>query len=141
MITVKHNDYKEPFNGIREEVVQVICDCFLERKHNFVYHPFSEIGSKGYREATDHIVKDKFGYWSIRSQYSSVVENRTENTYIKFNKAEMQRAFNKLINAGYHIYKVYEYGSWMGYSCIKEPYPVKWWHNAIEVYEFNDDII
>lgn len=40
------------------------------------------------------------------------------------------------VKDGYHMYKVYEYGSWMGYACDKKPFR----EGASEVLTFNDFI-
>lgn len=48
----------------------------------------------------------------------------------------MEIKINIPTKAGYHIFKVYEYGSWMGYTCEKKPVL----QNGKEVFEFNDFI-
>lgn len=55
---------------------------------------------------------------------------------IRFNGEEMKAAFKALRNAGYHMFRIYEYGSWKGYICDKKPFI----QDGEEVTTFNDFI-
>lgn len=55
---------------------------------------------------------------------------------IRFNGEEMKAAFKALRNAGYHMFRIYEYGSWKGYICDKKPF----YDGGTEVTTFNDFI-
>lgn len=48
----------------------------------------------------------------------------------------MKAAFKVLRSAGYHMFRIYKYGSWMGYICDKKPFI----QDAEEVTTFNDFI-
>lgn len=48
----------------------------------------------------------------------------------------MKAAFKALRNAGYHMFRIYEYGSWKGYICDKKPF----YDGGTEVTTFNDFI-
>ena len=50
--------------------------------------------------------------------------------------AQMKAAFEALQNAGYYMFRVYEYGSWLGYKCSKKPFM----NDGERVTEFNDFI-
>ena len=51
----------------------------------------------------------------------------------------MKEAFRIIQEAGYYIFKVYEYGSWMGYKVSDKPC-VADYKGATRVTEFNDFI-
>lgn len=130
-VNIPLNDYVQP-TEVRQEVVQKICDVFLKRSSN-VFHPFD---GRAYQDKHRYIEVapnryDDFASWQDKSNYY----NRNKQ-YIKFNGAEMNAAFKALINAGYHMFKTYEYGSWMGYVCNKKPFL----EGGREVTEFTDFI-
>ena len=127
-VNIPKNDYVQPM-GVRQEVVQGICDAFLAQNCWSVFHPFS---NSGYRKATKFIIRDShngdfYGFSNKCDQPELGVE---------FNGAEMKCAFECLIKAGYHIYRRYEYGTWLGYIVHKKPHL----HDAQEVFEFSDFI-
>ena len=107
-INIPANDYVQP-TEVRENVVQAICDAFLETHCWSIYHPFRD----GRGRNPTCLVVPKNG----RSRASFEQEDRdSTKTGIKFNGAEMKAAFSVLRKAGYHIFRVYEYGSWLGYE-------------------------
>ncbi len=120
------NDYVAP-TEVRSEVVQGICEAFLsEGMFDNVFHPYSD---GPYRCKRLYIRKrnDKcfgFGSW------------RDEDAVFRFNGEEMKAAFQALRKAGYHMFKVYRYGSWMGYRCSKKPFL----EGGAEISEFIDFI-
>ena len=126
-INIPKNDYIQP-TAVRQEIVQAICKTFLETHCNSIFHPFSE---SCYRRATLRVdtVHPRGGF------YDSDFAKRV-GSGVRFNGAEMKAAFNALRDAGYHMFKIYEYGSWMGYECSKKPFL----KNGTEVTEFNDFI-
>ena len=125
------NDYIQP-TEVREEVVQKICDVFLNRRAGYyhdVFYPYSE---NGYRVRTLGVVIRKDGR-------AYTVDHKADlkgETIIKFHGSEMKAAFQALIKAGYHMFRVYSYGSWMGYICAEKPF----YKDGTEVREFNDFI-
>ena len=127
-INIPQNDYVQP-KDVRESVVQGICEAFLDGCAWSTYHPFSE---GCYRRATDKIIKHR----NDKAFYGFHDEPFTNEEAVRFNGAEMKAAFRVLRNAGYHMFRVYIYGSWMGYKCSKKPYM----EGGNEVFEFNDFI-
>lgn len=127
-IDIPQNDYVVP-TEVREFVVQAICDTFLKDNVWSTFHPVSD---GAYRAKTLYLTKNKstgkYGGFSCK-RYDDV-------EYLRFNGAEMETAFQALRCAGYHIFRVYQYGSWMGYRCSKKPYM----DGGTEVFEFTDFI-
>lgn len=129
-ISIPKNDYVQP-TEVRADVVQKICDVFLNRRggaYHDIFHPFHE---NSYRRRTIGVV--------MRSGKAIEFSNKgvcDGDTWVRFNGEEMKAAFKALIEAGYHMYRVYEYGSWMGYICDKKPYC----QDGVEVHSFNDFI-
>lgn len=141
MINIKKNDWVQP-TEVREEVVQAICDAFIYGAENpthvrHTYHPFN---GGGYRGATSLVAKPTSkGLVNVFGFTSPSYSNDTDIKY-RFNGAEMKRAFEELINAGYYMLRVYLYYSgWMGYVCSKKPYS-RIYPDAVQVTEFNDMI-
>lgn len=125
-LNISQNDYVQP-TQVRQEVVQGICDAFLSNCMWSIFHPISD---GRYRSKTLYIIKH-----GNSTKYHGFGTTRDEHR-IRFNGREMQVAFQALIKSGYHMFKVYEYGTWMGYVCSKKPYH----ENGVEVYSFNDFI-
>jgi hypothetical protein len=124
-INIPANDYVQP-TEVRQEVVQAICDAFLETHCWSIYHPFRD--GRGRNPTCLVVPKTK----RCRASFSQEDRDSTK-TGIKFNGAEMKAAFSALRKAGYHIFRVYEYGSWLGYVCDKKPFL----DGGMEVEEFN----
>ena len=131
MIQIKKNDYVQPTEA-REEVVQAICDAFMST-YSGIYHPFRQ---SIYREATIYAVTNK----GTCPFFSSSNESYwTGAKCYRIRGVEMKRAFEELIKAGYYMMKVYEYGTWMGYKCSKQPFDN--FHNgSVCVTSFDDRI-
>jgi hypothetical protein len=128
MITIKKNTYEIP-TEIREEAVQAICDAFLTRCCWSTFHPFSE---GCYRRATKYVLANSDGKWyGFHYEPFSSSESKINITGV-----EMREAFKELRKAGYHIFRVYEFGSWMGYKVSDKPYL----QGGSEVTDFNDFI-
>ena len=130
-LNIPENGYIQP-TEIREDVVQKICDAFLNRRAGYyhdVFHPYSE---SGYRVRTLGVVTRNNG----RAYAFGYKADLKGETIIKFHGSEMKAAFQALIKAGYHMFRVYEYGSWMGYICAEKPF----YKDGTEVREFNDFI-
>lgn len=124
-INIPKNDYVQP-TEVRQEVVQHICEGFLDPCCWSTFHPHSE---SCYRRATRYVrMRDGKGYGFTDEPSSGD---------ISFNGAEMKAAFKVLIDAGYHIFKRYHYGSWLGYTCRKRPFD---YDGGKEVFEFTDFI-
>jgi hypothetical protein len=132
MIQIKKNDYVQP-TEVRGEVVQAICDAFLFRSHVFnIYHPFSD--GPGRRFGKYVIAPFHDGVFSM---FGNDAHGYNESYNIR--GVEMKRAFEELIKAGYHMFRVTEYG-WSGYRLSKSPVPSQNWKNAEEVFSFDDKI-
>lgn len=134
-ISIPKNDYVQP-TEVRQEVVQGICDAFLARNVWRYFHPQSG-SNNGSRCPTLNIVRHK-NY----KKFYGFVNSRCANDWqgrdvaIRFNGAEMKAAFKALIDAGYHMYQVYVYGSWKAYICEKKQY----YEGGREVFTFDDFI-
>ena len=128
-INIPKNDYVQP-KEVREEVVQAICTTFLETHVDSVFHPFS---GGAYRCNTIYVATKhpRGGFNDL-----SWAKDHKEDGYIRFNGEEMKAAFKALQNAGYYMYRIYKYGTWMGYKCSKKPFM----ENGERVTEFNDFI-
>lgn len=128
-INIPMNDYVQP-NEVRQEVVQAICTTFLENHVHTIFHPFNE---SCYRRATLYVAtknpRGGFNDWAWAKDHE-------DEGYVCINGEEMKTAFEILRKAGYHIFRIYEYGSWMGYECSKKPFMQK----GTEVTEFTDFI-
>lgn len=113
MINIPRNTYVQP-TSVREEVVQGICEAFLRSEYSS-FHPFSD---GVYRQKTIYIARHKGRktYRRFRSEFFNDEEG------VRFTGAEMKRAFEELIKAGYYMYRIYEFGTWEGYVCDKKPF-------------------
>lgn len=133
MIQIKKNDYVQP-TEVREEVVQGICEAFLCRSGWSIFHPFSD---GAYRGRSQYIIRHK----RDKEFYGFYMRPFDGEEGVKFNGAEMKRAFEELIKAGYYMFRVYQYGTWMGYICHKKPYaPDCYKDGAVNVTSFDDFI-
>lgn len=133
MVQIKKNDYSQP-TEIREDVVQGICDAFLAGNCRSKYHPFKG-SNNGSRKADTYIIRP-----NGREKYTCFHhEIWRDEEGIKFNGAEMKRAFEELIKAGYYMFRCYHYGEWLCYVCHDKPFfdghPC-----ATRVTEFNEQI-
>ena len=123
-VNIPENDYVQP-TEVRQEVVQALCEAFLTTSCWKVFHPFSG-SNNGCRPANRCI--------SLQSpSFSNCYDTKG---CLRIRGCEVDASFKALIKAGYHMYKVYEYGSWMGYICDKRPFHKE----GREVFGFNDFI-
>lgn len=128
-VNIPANDYVQPTEP-RPEVVQAICEAFIVHNAFGIFHPFSE---NVHRQATLLVeVRDGKGLSFLNRKW----ESREDDIYYRIYGVEMKAAFDALIKAGYHLFEVYEYGSWKGYVCERKPFH----KNGKEVFEFNDFI-
>lgn len=128
-VNIPANDYVQPTKP-RPEVVQAICEAFIVHNAFGIFHPFSE---NVYRQATLLVeVRDGKGVSFLNRKWKS----REDDIYYRIYGVEMKAAFDALIKAGYHLFEVYEYGSWKGYVCERKPYHPK----GKEVFQFTDFI-
>ena len=112
---------------MREKVVQAICNTFLENHCSTTFHPYSD----GRRMPTLYVdTLDKRGGFEKASWADD------HKGYVRVHGAEMKAAFDILQSAGYFMFRVYTYGSWLGYECSKKPFMEK----GERVTEFNDFI-
>lgn len=129
-INIPKNDYVQP-TEVRQEVVQAICEAFLETHIDSTFHP----GSDGCRSPKVYVMP---AHGKVRAGFASAewAHDHPEDGYIRFNGEEMKAAFHALRSAGYHMFRIYHYRTWMGYRCDKKPY----YEGGTEVTEFNDFI-
>lgn len=121
-INIPANDYVQS-TEVRQEVVQAICNTFLETHCWTIFHPVRDSRA---RTPTLFVSTDKRGGFCKEGNFE-------KGHAIRFNGAEMKAAFSALRKAGYHMFEVYEYGSWLGYVCRKKPFL----DGGVEVTEFN----
>ena len=127
-INIPKNTYSVP-TEIRQDVVQAICEAFLRRCCWSTFHPFH---NGRCRTATLQVVRHKgegkyYGFHDV--PFSS-------DEGIRIRGCEMNAAFKALRNAGWHIFRIYEYGEWMGYKVYDKPFL----DGGKEVTEFTDFI-
>lgn len=115
-VNIPQNDYIQP-TDVREDVVQKICDVFLDRRGGSIHNVFHPVSDGCYRVRTLGLRVHK----SDGKAYDFNSSPLSCDEFIKFHGSEMKAAFEALIKAGYHMFKIYEYGSWMGYVCDKKP--------------------
>lgn len=127
-VNIPQNDYVQP-TQVRPEIVQGICDAFLAQNCWNIFHPKND---SCYRRATLQILRYK------GKKFSSFHDKpfHDDEEAFRFYGAEMSAAFSALRKAGYHMFRVYQYGSWMGYVCRKKPY----YDGGTEVFSFDDFI-
>ena len=130
-INIPQNTYSVP-TEIRQEVVQAICETFLAGNCWTTFHPFHS----GRRNATK-CVWLRNGKGVAFGDKSSTFHG---DTFYEIRGCEMQSAFKVLIEAGYHIFRIYEYGDWFGYKVDKKPYFRYWDRECSQAYEFTDFI-
>lgn len=116
-INIKKNDYIQPLES-REEVVQGICNAFLDGGAGSIFYPKTD---SLFRNRTIYLQypkprKNVTGYFS----FCSGGEEDERYFYIRIRGCEMKQAFKELIDAGYFMFRTYIYG-WMGYRCDKRP--------------------
>lgn len=123
------NDYVQP-KKVRQEVVQYICDAFLSTSVWRIFHPKTE---SAYRSRTLYVRVHK---QSGKAYGFSDYDKFDQDENIRFNGEEMKAAFKVLRSAGYHMFRIYKYGYWLGYICEKKPFI----QDGEEVTTFNDFI-
>lgn len=126
-INIPKNTYSVP-TEIRQEVVQAICEAFLNDMTFFPnYH--GRCGRHRY------VAKHDFG----GGHGGFYFEEKPDGVYVsksyRIHGCEMQTAFKILIDAGYHIFRLCGSG---GYKMSKKPH-LDYDHGS-EVYEFTDFI-
>lgn len=131
-VNIPQNDYIQP-TEVREDVVQKICDVFLGNRAGYYHNIFHPVNDGGYRVRTLGLRIHKKSGRAYEFDHKALFDS---DDFVKIHGCEMEAAFQALIKAGYHMYRVYEYGSWMGYACDKKPH----YEGNTEVFEFNDFI-
>lgn len=133
-VNIPQNDYTQP-TEIRENVVQMICDVFLDRRagwyHN-VFHPVSD-GNYRTRHKGLRVHKSSGKAWKFATNANDCSKNEE---FIGIRGCEMKAAFNALIKAGYYMFEVFEYDTWKGYICDNKPF----YENGTQVFTFCDFI-
>lgn len=144
-INIPTNTYSVP-TEIRQEAVQAICDAFLYGGCDRCFHPYHD----GVRTATRCAYRKP----KAVNQYGKPVDgrgwfygfeskSRCERNGIEFYEirgCEMKAAFEALRKAGYHMFRVRYYGTWMGYVAYEKPYFRDGDTVGTEVSEFTDFI-
>lgn len=111
-VDIPKNDYVQS-TEVRPEVVQYICEAFLSNWTFGIFHQNA------------NIVKTQYVRVSKNGKVQGFVSNinvSDNDYYFLFNGEEMKAAFKVLREAGYHMFRIYEYGSWKGYICDKKPF-------------------
>lgn len=124
-INIPQNTYQSP-TTINPEMVELICKVFIRGDE---YKATScNIIAADYCIDTYSVKYPRF-YNGYRSGIGEKHEER------KFNGAEMNAAFNALIQAGYYMFKIYDNG--VVYKCKRVPYDNDGWQR---VYSFDTQI-
>lgn len=127
MIQIKKNDYVQP-TEVREEIVQGICEAFLQGNAFSTFHPTT---TSLYRRRTTLVLMRNGRGFGFNDNPMG------EKEYERVRGCEMKAAFAELRKAGYHISKVdCGRGGWPGYRVYKVPFI----DGGTEVTEFNDFI-
>ncbi len=117
-------------------VVQAICEAFIKEGCDSTFHPHNG-SNRGCRDATPYVAKPtRKGVQHVWSFKCSRYTDSTDISY-RVRGVEMKRAFEELIKAGY-MFRVWSYGSWLGYVCHDRPYYDG--YRAEKVESFNDRI-
>lgn len=124
MINIQKNNYVQP-TEVREAVVQGICEAFLNPCCWHVFHPHNDGMGRGRHRYIVRHKKDKMFYGFHSTDFGEVG--------VKFNGAEMKRAFEELQKAGYYMFRIYTTG-WMGYVCSKTPF----YEGGVKVTSFDE---
>ena len=114
MVQIKRNDYVEP-TQVRESVVQDICDAFLSKCRWSVFHPVSD----GYHRRRTVFVRKSLGSKAYGFDDSPGTYDIPD---IRIRTCEMKEAFRLLQEAGYYMFRIFKYGTWLGYICYEKPY-------------------
>ena len=110
-ISITPNNYKE-VTECRENVVQAICDAFLD---NCCWSKFHPNDNGCYRQTTDKVlIRRGKGYGFNHEPFSS-------DDYFKIRKCEVELAIKLLLESGYYLYRYYMYGSWITYEISRNP--------------------
>lgn len=128
MIKIENNPYVKP-TECRENVVQYICDAFLNTSTGLDCGAFH--GADRYvliRKSTGKAWRfdDDLNYFD-------------DSEYIEMRTCEIQQAFEELINAGYYMFKTPSHrGRYLYHLSRKPNFTI--WRGAIPVQTFDDDI-
>lgn len=137
MINIPKNEYVQP-TEVREEVVQAICEAFIKKGCDSTFHPHNG-SNRGCRDATLYVAKPtRKGVQHVWRFQCSRYTDSTDISY-RIRGVEMKRAFEELIKAGYYMFRVWSYGSWLGYVCHDRPFYYDG-YRAEKVESFNDRI-
>ena len=111
MICIPKNDYV-PDTSIRENVVQDICNAFLQFNAWSTFYPYN---TSAYRRRTNGLVYHKNG--QVYGFHHSAF---TGETIVKFSSAELNMAIKCLVKAGWHMFYL-DNGGWPAIKCSKYP--------------------
>lgn len=137
MLHIKQNDYKQPTES-REEVVQMICDCFLQgcsKEYHAGTHTLP-IEKEVYVAESTLSGKNGTDYFFL-GQYET--HSKYAKTPIRLRSCEVDEAIKALTAAGYHIYKYY----WQRHfhlKCSEKVLSPDTHEDYWEVTEFNTNI-
>lgn len=101
---------------LREDVINEICNTFLDFNIYSAFHPKDD-GYSFNRKATNAYFKHSqaityYGFGSMANQY-------LQDTYVRFNSFELKEAVRRLQEQGYNFFRIYQYSTWEGYVCSK----------------------
>lgn len=119
MINIPKNTYSIP-TEIREEIVQDICTVFLDRRGGNYYNIFHPTTFGLHRNKTLYLI-----YYKNSNKpfcFGSKNDCSDGEKAIRIRGCEMKQAFKELQKAGYYMFSIYEYHSWLGYICHNKPF-------------------
>lgn len=129
-VNIKRNDYKQT-TECREEVVQAICDAFLKNCAWSRFRPYNDgVGRNPTLYVIGHNKNDWYGFNG--NPFSS------DKAYYRIRECEMKEAIRLLVEAGYHVWKYYQYrdSRVKSYKVTKSPNIDD--RSAVEVFSFDD---
>lgn len=131
-LNIKPNTYQVP-NEVREFAVQALCDYLLDDYGaRNVFHPKTD---SCYRRQNIYVKKSKkTNKWVGCGDWAWAERESVESTSLR--TCEVQAAFKALIANGYHIFRVYSYGCWLGYVVSPKPH----YDDGTKVSEFTEFI-
>lgn len=129
-------DYDIPVNTYKKidtpnpEAVRGICQAFLRFCTWSTFHPVSDRGIA--RNKHHYIMKHKNSdkFYGFRNDNNQYYNN------MRIHDCDVRAAIKILLDKGYHLFRVYEYGTWEGYRISEKPYM----DDGVEVTDFNGSI-
>lgn len=114
-INIPTNNYK-PITKVRENVVQYICDVFL---NGGTFHPFSCGRGRSKTTLIESAINSntKFRCFTNDGYFGSF----SNQNYIRIYKCEVEAAIKALLEHGWFLHLRYQYNEWDSYIISKYP--------------------